>query len=202
MKKVLFVGLLLAAFSSFCLAAPTRIGPTGLIMAPSADSLRGGSFNLALHHYHETNQLSFVVGLADNLEAGLSAWKDKNHSDTSAFLKYTLVPETSRQVGLAIGGRVYKNSNSLFVVGSKFLSELGARGHIGFDTTGDGLFFMGLSKTLPSQRSFPKTIAMADFYNGNLNVGLRILLTNEVNLDLSLIDLDDAMITLGFHSHF
>jgi hypothetical protein len=35
-----------------------------------------------------------------------------------------------------------------------------------------------------------------------LNVGLRILLTNEVNLDLSLIDLDDAMITLGFHSHF
>ncbi len=61
---------------------------------------------------------------------------------------------------------------------------------------------MGLSKTLPSQRSFPKTIAMADFYNGNLNVGLRILLTNEVNLDLSLIDLDDAMITLGFHSHF
>ena len=85
MKKVLFVGLLLAAFSSFCLAAPTLSGPTGLIMAPSADSLRGGSFNLALHHYPETNQLSFVVGLADNLEAGLSAWKHKTTATQALF---------------------------------------------------------------------------------------------------------------------
>ncbi len=203
MKKMLILGSLLLMVSSVCFAAPTLNGPTGLIEVPSSDSLQGGEFDLALHHVYDTNVLTFSLGLTDSLEAGVSAWKiDEHDTRTGGFFKYTLIPESSRQIGLAIGGEAYSNYNSLFVVGSKYLSELGARSHFGFDTSGDGVFFAGLSKNLNTKSGYPKTIAMAELYGGDFNVGLRILLTNDVNLDLSLIDLDEAMIGLGFHSSF
>lgn len=201
MKKMMILGLLLLV-STACFAAPTVGGPTGLIEVPSADSIGGGEFDLALHHYNETNILSFTMGIADGFEVGISAWNRNGGNATQGFLKYTIVPERASSIGVAVGGRANSNHSSFFVVGSKYLSEIGFRGHLGLDTRGDGTFFMGLSKALPSQRAFPKTIAMAEFYGGDLNIGLRMLLTKEVNLDISLIDLGQAMIGLGFHSSF
>jgi hypothetical protein len=201
MKKMMILSLLLT-LSVTCFAAPSMFGPTGMIVVPSADSLGGGEFDLALHHFSETNILSFSMGVADGFEVGLSAWNRGDSTTTNGFLKYTIVPERSSQIGLAVGGRASSNHNSFFVVGSKYLQEIGFRGHLGLDTRGDGTFFMGLSKALPSQKAFPKPIVMAEFYGGDLNLGLRMLVTREVNLDLSLLDLNTLQIGLSFHSSF
>jgi hypothetical protein len=202
MKKMLILGLLLVILSTASFAAPTFYGPTGLIKSPSADSLAAGEFDLALHNYNKTNILTFNLGLAKGFEAGISARNSNNSNSTRGFLKYTIVPERSGQIGIAVGAKARSNDTSFFVVGSKYLPEIGVRGHLGMETVGNGTFFVSASKTLPSKQAFPKMIAMGEFYGGELNLGLRMLLTRDVNLDLCLMDLSGAMIGLGFHSSF
>lgn len=204
MKKVMICGFLFVLMTTATFAAPTLSGPTGLIKAPSADSLSAGTFDLALHNYAGRNTLAFNVGLAPSLEAGIAATSGGNNNSTSThgFVKFTIVPEKSNQMGVAIGARAYSKSTSLFVVGSKYLPEIGFRGHIGMNTGGSNNFFLGASKSLPTRQSYPKMIAMGEIYGGSLNLGLRMLLTKEVNLDLAILDLDQAMIGLGFNSRF
>lgn len=75
MKKVLTLGLTIAACAVAAYAYPTLAGPTGYGVLPTADVVGAGVLNIAADYYDSddsTVPIRVVYGIADNFELGAS----------------------------------------------------------------------------------------------------------------------------------
>ncbi len=202
--------LLLAVFGLSLpgLAAPTVVGPTGLMLVPTADVLPNGGFNFALHRWEEVNYLTFNTSMLDNLEFGVTAVSWKNDSDARANIKFRLMNETRQAPALAVGVTDLTDDHhrSAYVVLTKNLPEAGFRGTVGLDS--DGLI-AGLSKELnpvsiskSGKRGAPSTTFMLEFDDSALNVGVGIGLSPEFRVNVYLYDLHDAILGVSYQAKF
>ncbi|MHB9037527.1 MAG: YjbH domain-containing protein, partial [Armatimonadota bacterium] len=97
----------LAAVSSQVTASPAYFGYTGLMMTPTADTLKTGGFDAGavfLGGDNDTTFWSANIGLLDSLEVG-AAMVSPEHGDSNGIInaKFGLMKETEATPALAIG---------------------------------------------------------------------------------------------------
>lgn len=87
-------------------AAPNWLGPTGLLLIPTADALNTRDFNVAFHHVSDkANIVAGNVGVARGLEVGGLYYSPIHRGDdeVTAQVKYRIVPKTLLPLSLAVG---------------------------------------------------------------------------------------------------
>lgn len=75
MKKIVSLGLAVAASAVIASAYPTLAGPTGMGVLPTADVVNAGMLNIAADYYDSSDStipVRVVYGIADNFELGVS----------------------------------------------------------------------------------------------------------------------------------
>ncbi len=104
----LLVLFALAAVSGQVMASPAYFGYTGLMMTPTADTLKTGGVDVGAYFLNDNNRdtsfLSANVGLLDSLEVG-AAMISPQHGDSNGILnaKLGLIKETIATPAVAIG---------------------------------------------------------------------------------------------------
>jgi hypothetical protein len=207
---LLAVAILLAGVTGVpVFAAPTIHGPTGLIEAPSGDTLAASQFNFALNLGEHVNYLTFNMSPMNNLEFGVTNYGWDGGSEVQGNVKFRLTPESKTAPALAVGVRnIADDHRGLYFAGSKNLADLGMRGHFGIESE-TGLF-LGLSKQLNTvniskagrKSSGMSTTFMAELYDSRLNLGATIGITPEVGVNVYLRDMDSAVIGVVYQSRF
>lgn len=167
-------------------AAPNWIGQTGLLRTPTADSLGSRDWNLGAHFVPCCSTLVVAnVGPVKNLEVGgLACFPLHGATRVTAQAKYTLIPESARGVGLAVGwwDIFDRFDQTVYAVASKGLGNLGkhpVRLHLG---GGNGIYnglFAGGDIALS-----PNLLGMVEYDGTDVNGGLRCGLPSGIRLDL------------------
>jgi hypothetical protein len=201
MRKTWFLvaalGMALAGPAS---AAPNFFGPTGLLVIPTADTLAQQSWNVHLHLTDDVITYGASFGLAKQLELGVTGF-DPDGGDTKALInaKYTLLMETGKAPGIAIGGLDLADELDLdpgfYLVASKSLSSLlggeaakyNLNAHLGYgwNTIFDDDVFWGLDLAVT-----PKIQAMVEGIGSDVTFGARFGLAAGVRVELASYDGD------------
>lgn len=202
---VLFV---LAAVSGQAAAAPAYFGYTGLMLTPTADTVKTAGFDFgAVFLDLDNNDTTFVsanLGLMDSLEIG-AALVSPDHGDSEGIInaKYALLNETAAVPGVAIGFSDLTDQidSTPYIVASKSFQVAGLtwapRLHVGVGSGKlDGLFF-GASAPVNDQLQL-----MAEYDTDNLNFGLQYAATNTMRLHLGLIDGDNLSLGMSYNVGF
>jgi hypothetical protein len=186
MRKTFIGTLLLAIFMTGTVAAaPSFLGPTGLIYTPTAETLNTENYSLSFYVMDDPdlNSLSFNYGLCKNVEIGLTRVEldPGNFSKTILNAKWQFIPEGNGRPALAFGISDVTDEldQTPYVVASQTLSN-GLRVHYGI---GDGLFG-GVEKDIH------KGTLMAEYDGDDLNVGARFNVARDVKINVGLKDLD------------
>jgi hypothetical protein len=199
MRKTWFLvaalGLALAGPAS---AAPSFFGPTGLLVIPTADTLAQQSWDVHLHLTDELITYGANFGLAKQLEVGVTG-ADPDGGDTSALInaKYTLLMETGKAPGIAIGGFDLIDELDLdmgfYLVASKSLSSLmggeaskyNLNAHLGYgwNSIFDDDVIWGLDMMVT-----PKIQAILEGIGGDITFGARFGLGKGVRAELASYD--------------
>jgi hypothetical protein len=179
-------------------AAPNFFGPTGLLVIPTADTLAQQSWNVHLHITEDLLSYGANFGLAKQLELGVTGL-DPDGGDTQALInaKYTLLMESGKAPGIAIGGVDLADELDLdpaiYLVASKSLSSLMGGGaakynlnaHLGYGWNGifnDDVFW-GLDLSLT-----PQIQAMVEGIGGDVTFGARFGLGSGLRAELASYD--------------
>jgi Exopolysaccharide biosynthesis protein YbjH len=192
---VLALGLALTGRAS---AAPSFFGPTGLLVIPTADTVAQQGWNVHLHAFRNLVTYGGNFGLTKALEIGVTGASPR-HGTTEALLnaKYTLLAESGKAPGIAIGGVDIANQLKLdpgvYVVASKSLSALlggqaskyNLRGHLGYGA--NSLFNDDIFGGLDVQIT-PQIQAMVEWIAGDVNFGGRIGFGNGIRAELGSYD--------------
>jgi hypothetical protein len=198
------IGALGLALAGRVSAAPSLFGPTGDLVIPTADTLAQNTWNAHVHavDVSGTTETTFGAsyGLAKQLEAGITGIHIKGLG-TKALInaKYTVLPETAKVPGIAIGGldmaAQIGNDPGVYVVASKSLSSLlggqmakyNLRGHVGYGANNvfNDDIFGGVDLTVT-----PKIQVMAEWLNGDLFAGARFGISSGVRAELGSYDGD------------
>ena len=191
-------------------AAPSLLGPTGLITIPTADVLQPGQFNVAGFMAGENFVVAVNGASIPSVEMGIGV-RDQGTSPGYLNAKLQVVPETRDFPGIAVGALDIADSlqRSVYVVLSKSLPDLGVRAHLGIETPGDPLF-AGISKVLntvsvnqPGEKGLIlQTILLGEVHGSDLSVGAQIRFTPNVTLHLSYKDLQEGVIGLSINGWF
>ncbi len=195
----------IVALGATSLAATTYMGETGLLLAPSADTLGPGSFAIGYASLGLSNVVSFGMGLAPGLEVGVGSHGPSHDPSVYALLKLRLVGESGGVPALALG----LEGEALYVSASKRLASRGPRVSAGFGTGRfDGLF-LGLEHVLNpvviSSRSaarFPVTTLIGEYVGGELNVGARLDFGSGFGASVGLLGLNTVSAGVSFRSTF
>jgi hypothetical protein len=198
MRKTWFLvaalGLALAGRAS---AAPSFFGPTGLLVIPTADTLAQRSWNVHVHAIDDLTTFGANFGLTKALEVGVSGATSHGNTDALLNAKYTLLMESGKAPGIAIGGVDIADQLDLdpgfYVVATKSLSSLlggqmskyNLRGHIGYGANSifDDDIFGGLDLQVT-----PQVQLMAEWISGSFNFGGRIGLGTGIRAELGSYD--------------
>lgn len=166
--------------ASTAVAAPSLLGPTGLIDTPSADSLRPGQFSLGVHKLNRLDTVSLTMNLRPQLELGVAQQQPRHgNNQTTLNAKWSFVPETILTPGLAVGIEgVGDGRSSAYAVVSKGL-PLGFRLHAG---VGTGRFDHGFGAVelmlnpmgVVGSSTFPTTTLIAEYDGDAMNYGVRV----------------------------
>ncbi|MGE5588688.1 MAG: hypothetical protein ACM3ZO_10830 [Clostridia bacterium] len=211
MKKTVIaaaVALLLiaAAVAGPCgYASTTYTGETGLLLAPSADTLGANAFSITYGHLGVADIVSVGVGLTPNLELGVGSAGLGHGASVYPLLKLRLVGESRDMPAVAVG----LEDQALYVAASKRLSARGARAHVGFGSGRfDGLF-AGLDLVLNpvaisgrGASGFPVTTLIGEYVGGGFNVGARFDIARGLALSLGFLELDTFSAGVSFKTKF
>jgi hypothetical protein len=181
------LGLALAGRAS---AQPSFFGPTGLLVIPTADTLGARAWNVHVHALDTSGSpVAFGAnfGLAKQFELGVSGYHVSGFGTKALFnAKYTVLPETAKVPGLAVGGfdiaaQLPGQDAGVYVVASKSLSTLlggsgplakyNLRGHLGYGA--NNIFNDDIFGGVDLQVT-PKIQAMVEWLNGDLYFGGRL----------------------------
>lgn len=194
----------MGAVSSQVAASPAYFGYTGLMMTPTADTLRSGgtAFNaVILNNNNNTSFLSANFGLMDSLEVG-AAMISQDHGDSKGIVngKFQLLKETTATPALAIGisDLADQLDSTLYIVGSKSLSgQWSPRLHVGVGSGRLNGLFAGLSATVSDRMQL-----MAEYDTNDLNFGLQFAATNSLRLHAGIIGGDHLGLGLSYNARF
>ena len=202
MKKIIFLFIIMLIF----LASPSPAlaeseaewyrllnnstsidGPTGLFNIPSTPAVPPGTYSMGIHRY----KFKYNAGLIRGLEAGLmfnaDEVEDFNRESLKKIVfnaKYNILPEEDYNFGLSIGVM----NREVYAVASRYFPGFFHFAlHPGIKYTRDHKIkgFAGISKLNW------KVLFITDVNNNSYSFGMRVLLHKKLNLDVSLIKLED-----------
>ncbi len=202
--------VLLAAWmgmTTMAVAASTSWGPTGLLNIPTADVNPVQRLDLGLHQERSHAALTATYGVLDALEAGIGVHGLNKDTKLSANVKVALTEETAQTPAVAIGVSGV-DSNTYYMVASKYLGGLGVRGHLGIGKGRVNGLFAGVSKVLnpvtvsTSERRMhtPMTTLMGEWDGSALNVGADFAFSSGFSVRLMLEDMDSFSFGLQLRS--
>lgn len=209
LKIALFALALLGA--SAALAAPSFLGPTGLVLIPTADALAADemAFNCYGVEGGSDTAYLFNYGIRENLEVGFTRFTDRK---TVVNAKYNFQPEEGHRAGVAMGvvDLTDQINSSLYVVASKKFAVsapgiTNLRLHAGLASGGvtntdvplDG-FFGGLSIDISS-----RVVLMAEHDGTHFNFGVSGLLGKGVQVNVGAIGEDLTFVYgLSYNTQF
>lgn len=199
----------LATVSSQVTATPAYFGYTGLMLTPTADTLKtGGSAFGAVFLNNDNNNTSFWsanFGLLDSLELGAAMVSPENGSSKGIInAKFGLMKETDATPALAIGLSDITDQldSTPYIVASKALqlngqSQWAPRWHVGFGGGHlDGLF-AGLSATVNDRMQL-----MVEYDTSDINVGLQFAASNGLRLHAGLLGGDNLGLGMNYNAGF
>ncbi len=186
-------------------ASTTYAGETGLLLAPSADTLGVNSLAITYGHLRLVNIVSVGVGLAPNLEIGVGSAGLEHGASAYPLLKLRLVGESRDMPAVAVG----LEDQALYVAASKRLAARGARAHVGFGSGRfDGLF-AGVDLVLNpvsisggNASGFPVTTLMGEYVGGDFNVGARFDIARGLAVNVGLLDMSSLSAGVSFKMKF
>lgn len=110
-------------------AVPNLVGPTGLLLTPTAQTLQEDEYNLSAATIEGGDSLGYAMnyGVRPNLEVGFTRLPD---AETIINAKYAIQPETARRIGIAAGvvDLTNQETTSIYAVGSKHVNIKGLYG--------------------------------------------------------------------------
>jgi len=208
-RSHLLVLFVLAAVSSQVTATPSYFGYTGLMITPTADTLKTGGFNaggvFVIDDSNNTSFWSANVGLLDSLEVG-GALVSPEHGDSNGIInaKFRLLNEDISVPALAIGisDLTDELDTTPYVVASKSLQISGEnpyapRLHVGFGGGHlDGLF-AGLSATATDRIQL-----MVEYDTNDVNFGVQFAVAQSLRLHAGLVGGDNLGLGLNYNVGF
>ena len=199
----------LAAVSSQVAATPAYFGYTGLMLTPTANTLKTGGFDFgAVFLNNDNNNTTFLsgnIGLLESLEVG-AALVSPEHGDSEGIInaKFGLMKETLVTPALAIGmSDLTDNLDATpYVVASKALglkgdSSWAPRLHVGVGGGRLSGIFAGLSATLNSQMQL-----MVEYDTDDVNFGLQFAATDSLRLHAGLLGGDNLGLGMSYNVGF
>lgn len=217
----LTLALLILAVPSF--AAQSFLGSfSGNIVTPDAVVAPQGSWEVSFHDFidvaggEDLTSFGVLYGLAENLEVGMAAL-DNGDSEITFSGKLRLVTETPTTPSVLVGvfdiGSTVNDDASFYLAVSTnittFASDVANRPSRPLRLTagfGSGFFdgfFAGLDWTLN-----PRLSLMAEYLNqgfegdSDINAGFRYAATNNLRLDVGMIDFEELALGASVTSRF
>jgi len=205
------VAVTLLAASVSVLGAPSLMGYTGLLLAPTADALGDGQYNVAVASTEAQNweDRAYLAnfGLQPGLEAGVQWWHSEHGAaETLLNLKYRFQPPTPGRASLAVGvsDLTGETNSAVYFVASK---ELGhsvgqldgkpvslLRVHGGISGGGIDDFFFGTELRLGEHLTM-----MAEHVNNEINLGVRMQPWRNFTVDAGLLDMDEWAANISYN---
>ena len=195
--------------SSQVAATPAYFGYTGLMLTPTADTLKTSGFDFgAVFLNNDNNNTTFLsanIGLLESLEVG-AALISPEHGDSQGIInaKFGLMKETMATPALAIGvsDLTDRFDSTPYIVASKALGLKGEsvwapRLHVGVGGGHlDGLF-AGLSATVNDQMQL-----MVEYDTDDVNFGLQYAATDNLRLHAGLLGGDNLGLGMSYNVGF
>jgi len=201
---------MLLAASVSALGEPSLMGYTGLLLAPTADTLGERHYNVAIASTEaqdwEDRAYLANVGLQPGLEAGVQWWHPENGgSETLLNLKYRFQPSTPGRASLAVGVSDVTDEldTAVYFVASKELGQsvgqldgkplslLRVHGGISGGWIDD--FFFGAELRLGERLT-----VIAEHVNDEVNIGVRMHPWRNFTADAGLLDMDEWAACLSY----
>lgn len=194
-------------------AQPSLVGPTGVIVVPSAETLgvlqwNVGATGILVEEGENESLLYANVGLTRDLEIGVARWKlQRRQAETTVNAKLRLLGPLPGEVSLAVGAldltdQLERSGYVVLshVVGAGILLRRGRvvspQVHVGI---GGGRFdglFAGFSAVVDGEVE-----VMADWDGDQVNVGIRWPLASDLEASVAALNnLDDLAVGLSFSS--
>jgi hypothetical protein len=194
--------LLALVLAGAAMAAPSFLGPTGLLLIPSADALAADELAVSLYGTEGGGRAAYIFnyGIRENMEVGFTRFADR---ETVINAKYNFQPEDGRRAGVAMGvlDLTDQVNASLYIVASKKF-ELNTPGltnlriHAGLASGGTvntdiplDSFFGGLSLDITE-----KVILMVEHDGNNINCGGSLLFGRGVQANVGLVGDDQTLV--------
>jgi len=213
MRKV-HVGLIMAVLLSACVLAlgePSLMGYTGLLLAPTADTLGDRQYNVAIAstEAHDWDDRAYLAnfGLQPGLEAGVQWWHPEyGGSETLLNLKYRFQPPTPGRASLAVGVSDVTdelNTAVYFVASQELGQSVGQldgkpvsllRVHGGISGGWIDDFFFGAELRLGERLT-----VMAEHINDDVNLGVRMHPWRNFTVDAGLLDMDEWAANISYN---
>ncbi len=213
MRKV-HVGLIMAVLLSACVLAlgePSLMGYTGLLLAPTADTLGDRQYNVAIAstEAQDWDDRAYLAnfGLQPGLEAGVQWWHPEyGGSETLLNLKYRFQPPTPGRASLAVGVSDVTdelNTAVYFVASQELGQSVGQldgkpvsllRVHGGISGGWIDDFFFGAELRLGERLT-----VMAEHINDDVNLGVRMHPWRNFTVDAGLLDMDEWAANISYN---
>ena len=203
----LLVLFALAATSAQVAATPAYFGYTGLMLTPTADTLKTGGVGLGgvflADDNNDTTFLSANVGLLDSLEVG-AAMVNPEYGNSEGIInaKFALLKETIATPGVAIGVSDITDQFDAtpYVVASKAMPLSGESVfvptlHVGF---GGGLLdglFAGMSGKLSDRLQL-----MVEYDTDDVNFGVQFAAAQALRLHAGLVGGDSLGLGMSYNA--
>ena len=213
MRKICvgLVAAMLLAASVSALGEPSLMGYTGLLLAPTADTLGDRQYNVAIASAEaqdwEDRAYLANVGLQPGLEAGVQWWHPKNGgSETLLNLKYRFQPSAPGRASLAVGVSDVTDEldTAVYFVASQELGQsvgqlygkpvslLRVHGGISGGWIDD--FFLGAELRLGERLT-----VMAEHVNDEINLGVRMHPWRNFTADAGLLGMDEWAANISYN---
>lgn len=191
---VLVTASLLVAMATSVALAASWYGSTGLFRIPTADVLHEKSIHISAYGLGVTQAASIGYGILPDVEIALVSFHRPNETRLTGAMKGRVYSETENRPALATGFF----DGSVFGVMSKQVAPR-LRAHLGIGTK-QGVF-AGLSYlvnpvvvTRPGEFTLPRITLLAEYEQGELNVGTHLTFTDRLEAYLTWVDLDHLAI--------
>lgn len=196
---------LIVSVSQLAFAATSQSGKSGLLLAPSADTLGQGSFAIGYSRLGLTDCVYISAGVIPNLEVGLGSRGFSDGATIYSMLKFRLMGEAVDLPAVAVG----LEGQALYVAASKRLMASGPRAHLGFGTGRFNGIFVGVDHilnpvTISSGSGFqaPLTTVMGEYVGGAFNIGARFDFPKGLSFSIGLLDTSRLSAGVSFTTKF
>ncbi|NLB74356.1 MAG: YjbH domain-containing protein [Firmicutes bacterium] len=196
---------LIVSVSQLAFAATSQSGKSGLLLAPSADTLGQGSFAIGYSRLGLTDCVYISAGVIPNLEVGLGSRGFSDGATIYPMLKFRLMGEAVDLPAVAVG----LEGQALYVAASKRLMASGPRAHLGFGTGRFNGIFVGVDHilnpvTISSGSGFqaPLTTVMGEYVGGAFNIGARFDFPKGLSFSIGLLDTSRLSAGVSFTTKF